>query len=81
MFSFIVVLLNFLKYRRSVFFSKILVSAFAGFVLYLCHDLSCLITDSRFWYFCYNCSLSFSVGGRKIFLTSSFVRGVVSSGS
>ena len=30
-FSFIVVLLNFLKYRRSVLFPKIVVSAFAGF--------------------------------------------------
>ena len=37
-FSPLVVLLNFLKYRRSVLFPNIVVSAFAGFVLYLCHD-------------------------------------------
>ena len=51
-FSFIVVLLNFLKNRRSVLFSNIVVSAFAGFVFYLCHDLGCLIIGSKFWYFC-----------------------------
>ena len=39
-FSFIVVFLSFLKYRRSVLFPNIVVSAFAGFVLYLCHDSS-----------------------------------------
>ena len=48
MFSLIVVLLNFRKYRRSVLFPKIVVSALTGLVLYLCHDFSCLITGSRF---------------------------------
>ena len=48
MFSLIVVLLNFQKYRSSVSFPKIVVSAFTGLVLYLCHDFSCLITESRF---------------------------------
>ena len=80
-FSFIVVLLNFLKYRRSVLFPKIGVSAFTGFVLNLCHDLSCLMTGSRFWYFCNSCSVTFSVGGKKIFSTSNFDSGIVSSGS
>ena len=47
-FSLNVVLLNFWKYRRSVLFPKIVVSAFTGLVLYLCHDFSCLITWSRF---------------------------------
>ena len=47
-FSLIVVLLNFRKYRRSVLFPKIVVSALTGLVLYLCHDFSCLITGSRF---------------------------------
>ena len=42
MLSFIVVLLNFLKYRGNVLFPEIVPSAFAGFVLYLCHDSSCL---------------------------------------
>ena len=46
--SLIVVLLNFRKYRRSVLFPKIVVSAFTGLVLYLCHDFNCLITGSRF---------------------------------
>ena len=81
MLSFIVVLLFFLKYRRSVLFPNIVASAFAGFVLYLCHDLSCLITGSKFWYFCNNCSVIVSVGGRKNFATSNFDRGIVSSGS
>ena len=47
-FSLIVVLLNFRKYRRSVLFPNIVVSAFTGLVLYLCHDFSCLIIGSRF---------------------------------
>ena len=47
-FSLIVVLLNFRKYRRSVLFPKIVVSALTSLVLYLCHDFSCLITGSRF---------------------------------
>ena len=81
MLSFIVVLLNFLKYLRSVLFPKIVVSAFAGFVIYLCYDLSCLITGSKFWYFCSNCSVIVSVGSRKILSTSNFDRGIVLSGS
>ena len=80
-FSLIVVLLKFLKYRRSVLFPKIVKSVFVGFVLYLCHDLSCLITGSRFWYFCNNCCVIVSVGARKMFSSSSFDRGIVSSGS
>ena len=47
-FSLIAVLLNFRKYRRSVLFPKIVVSAFTCLVLYLCHDFKCLITGSRF---------------------------------
>ena len=81
MLSFIVVLLAFLKYRRSVLFPKVVVSAFVCFVLYLCHDLSCLITGSKFWYFRSNCSVIVSVGGRKMFSTSNFDRGIVSRGS
>ena len=84
MLSFIVVLLNFLKKRRSVLFPNIVTSAFDSFVLYLCHDLSCLITGSKFWYFCNNCnncSVIVSVGGRKRFSTSNFDRGIVSSGT
>ena len=58
-----------------------MVSAFAGFVLYLCHNLSCLITGSKFSY-CFKCSsVIFCVGGRKILSISSFDRGIVSSGS
>ena len=71
-----VVLLNFLKYLRSVLFPKIVVSAFVGFVLYLRHDLSCVMTGSRFWYFCNNSSAIFSVVGIKM-----FDRGIVSNGS
>ena len=48
MFSLIVVLLNFRKYRRSVLFPRIVESALIGLVLYLCHDFSCRITGSRF---------------------------------
>ena len=44
--SIIVVLLNFLKYPRSVLFLKIVVSAFVGLVLHLCHDFCCLMTGS-----------------------------------
>ena len=65
MFSLIVVLLNFRKYRRSVLFPKILVSAFTGLVLYLCHDLIVILT----------------VGGRKMFSISNLDKGIVSSGS
>ena len=50
-FSCIVVLLNFRKYLRSVLFPKVVVSALVGLVLYLCHDFSCLMTGSRFWFF------------------------------
>ena len=81
MFSFIVVLLKFLKNRRSVLIPKIVVSAFVGLVLNWCHDLSCLITGSRFLCFCNSCSEIFSVVGRKIFSTSSFDRGIVPSWS
>ena len=81
MFLFIVVMLNFLKYRRNVLFPKNEVSAFVGLVLNLCHDLSCLITGSRFCCFCNSCSEMFSVVGRKIFSTSSFDRGIVSNWS
>ena len=73
--------LNFRKYRRSVLFPKNVVSAFAGFVLYLCHDFSCLITGSRFWYYFKSSNVIFSVGGRKILSISSFDTGTVSSGS
>ena len=47
-FSLIVVLLNFRKYRRSFLFPRIVESALIGLVLYLCHDFSCRITGSRF---------------------------------
>ena len=79
--SFMVVLLNFLKYLRSVLFPKIVVSGFVGFVLYLCHDLSCLMTGSRFWYFCNNSSVIFSAVSRKMFSIPIFDRGFASSGS
>ena len=46
-----VVLLNFLKYLRSVLFPKIIVSLCVGFVLYLCHDLRCLMTGQGFGIF------------------------------
>ena len=48
MISLIVVILYFLKYRRNVLYPKIVVSAFVGFVFYLCHDLSWRITGSNF---------------------------------
>ena len=76
-----VVLLNFLKYLRSVLFPKMVVSFFVGFVFNLCHDLSCLMTGSRFWYFCNNSSVIVSVVGRKMFYISIFDRGIASSGS
>ena len=80
-FSLIVVLLNFRKYRRSVLFPKIVVSALTGLVLYLCHDFSCLITGSRFWY-CFNVEIVIvSVGGRNMFSISSLDKVIVSSGS
>ena len=58
-FSIIAVLLSFLKYRRSVLLPKIVVSAFAGLVLNLCHCFSCPMTGSRFWYFCNNSNVTF----------------------
>ena len=62
-------------------FPKIVVSAFAGFVLYLCLDMSCLITGSKVWYCFKSSSVIFSVGGRKILSIYSFDRGIVSGGS
>ena len=47
MFSFMDVLLNFLKYL-SVLFPRFVISSFSGFVLDLCQDLSCLKTGSCF---------------------------------
>ena len=47
-FSFMDVLLIFLKYLRSVLFPRIVISAFTGFVFHLCQDLNCLMTGSRF---------------------------------
>ena len=47
-FSFMDVLLIFLKYLRSVLFPGIVIYAFAGFVIYLCQDLSCLWTGTMF---------------------------------
>ena len=47
-FSFMDVLLIFLKYFRSVLFPGITIYAFAGFVIYLCQDLSCLRTGTIF---------------------------------
>ena len=62
-----VVFLNFLKYRRIVLFPEIVVSAFVGFVLNMCHDLNCLMTGSRFWYFFISCSVTFSFVDKKKF--------------
>ena len=75
------VFLNFLKYRRSVLFPKIVVSAFVGLVLHLCHHFCCLMTGSRFWCFCKNSSVIDSVGDKKMFSVSVSDRGIVSSGS
>ena len=58
-FLFIDKLLNFLKYRRSVLFPRIVISAFNGFALNLCQDISCLIAGSGFCYFCNRSSVSF----------------------
>ena len=58
-----------------------MVSALFGLVLYLCHDFSCLMTGSRFWYFCNISSVHFSVVGRKMFSTSLFDSDNMSSGS
>ena len=47
-FSLIEVLLNFLKYLRSVLFPRVVISALIGLVLYLCQDFNCLMIGSRF---------------------------------
>ena len=47
-FSFMDVLLNFLMYLRNILFLRIVISAFKGFVLYSCRDLSCLMIGSSF---------------------------------
>ena len=60
-------------------FPKNVVSAFAGFVLFLGHDLSCLTTGSKFWYCLKSSSVLFSVGERKLLSISSFDRGILSS--
>ena len=57
--------IKFPKISEERFISKIVVSVFVGFVLNLVHDLSCLMTGSRFWYFCNNFSVNFSFGGKK----------------
>ena len=80
LFSFMLVLLNFLKYLRSVLFPKIVVSVFVGLVLYLCQDLSYLMARSRFWFFFINSSVIFSVVGRKMISISIFDWSIVSSG-
>ena len=51
LFSTIVLFLSFQKYLRSVFFPRDVISAFLGFVFYLCQDLSCVMTGSSFRYF------------------------------
>ena len=66
-FSFMEVLLNFLKYLTSNLFPRIVMSALIGLVLYLCHDFSCLMTGSRFWCFRNNSSVTFSVLEGKCF--------------
>ena len=58
-----------------------MVSAFAGFVSYLCHDLSCFITGSKFYSRFKSSSVIFFVGGRKILSISSYDEEIVSSGS
>ena len=80
MFSYFVVLLNFLNYRRSVLF-PMMVSALVGLFLYFCQDFSCPMTGSSFWYFRKSSSVIVSVEDRKIFSISVFDRGIVSSGS
>ena len=80
-FSLIEVLLNFLKYLLRVLFHRMVVSALIGLVLYLCQDFNCLMTRSRFQYFCNNWSVIFSVIGRNLFSISTFDRGIVSIGS
>ena len=78
LFSFIEVFLNFLKYLRRVLFPTNVILALIGLVFDLCQDFNCLITGSRFWCFCYNSSVIFSVFGKKMFSTSIFDRGFVS---
>ena len=60
------VLVNFLKYRGSVLFPGIVVSAFMDFLLYFCQDFSCLMIWSRFWYLCSSSIVTLS-GADKIF--------------
>ena len=81
MFSFIEVILNFLKYLRGVLFPRIMISALIGLVLYLCKDFDCRITASRFWSFLSTSSVIFSVFGKKLFSISISDRGMVSRGS
>ena len=47
-FSFMDVLLNILMYLRNILFPRIVISAFKGFILYSCRDLSCLMIWSSF---------------------------------
>ena len=61
MFSLTKVLLNFLKYLRRVLFPRIKISASIGLALFLCQDFNSLMTGSRFWCFCNNSSVIFSV--------------------
>ena len=79
--SFIVVLFIFMKHIRNVLFPIIVISALIGFVSYLCQDLGCLITGSRFWYFLNNSGVMFSVTGKNLFWVSVFERGIISKGS
>ena len=79
--SLIVVLLNLRKYRRSVLLPSMVESALVGLVLYLCHDFSCRIIGSRFWY-CFSVEIVIvSIGGRKMFSISNLDKGIVSNGS
>ena len=50
-FSFIDVLLDFLKNLRIFLFPLIVISAFIGFDLQLCKDFSCIMTGSSFGIF------------------------------
>ena len=66
MFSFIAVLLNFRKYLSNVLFSRIVMSFFNGFILFLSQVLNCLNAGSRFCYFCSNLSTIVFVFERQI---------------
>ena len=74
-------LLNLQKQWSKFLFPKFVISNSMGFVLYLCQDLSCFITETRFWYFCSDWSVNFSVIGRKFFWTSFFDSGIISKWS